>query len=189
MFIFIKKMSELPERKQEEFKELTEEEVKLLHKKERAMELDIVPYLFDTVMISTLLKEYYDHGIIIPEDVLKVLNAMIYIHGYSKMSRFYEDDIGSYMFKIIDKIIPKGLDPRPYLMRKIIQIIGVDKLEKQSPKRTYTLNNNHVLMSSHEYQGEESELPQKITIYRAKKKNKIPSQKRNNKRTLFNNKK
>ena len=181
-------MSELPERKQEEFKELTEEEVKLLRKKERAMELDIIPYLFDTVMISTLLKSIYDTGTIIPEAVLRILNAMFYIHGYSKMSKFYEEDVGSYMLKLIDKIIPKGLDTRLSLARKAIQIIGEDKFKNNLPQRTYTLKNNHILMSSNEYQGDESEVPQKIIIYRAKKK-KIPAQKIINKRIIFNNKK
>lgn len=183
-------MNELPERKQEEFKELTEEEVKLLRKRERALEHDTFVYLIDAFLISTLLKSIYEGGRINPEDIFKVLNSIIYTHGYSKMSRVFEEDIGSYINKLMDKL-PKALNPRPLLQNLILKFIDKDELmkNKKIPPTSYSMKNNHILLASGEYGvNEDLESPQKIIIYRARKK-KIPAQKILNKRNLFNNKK
>lgn len=170
-----------------EYKELTEEEVKLLRKKERASEHDNILYLFDTIMISLLLKSIHDTGRVIPEIVFNILNAVLYTHGMSKMSRFYEDDMTSYLKNFFYKIIHKGYDPKP-LLRKIAPLIQ-DRLNKiDITPRSFTSNKNHVLISSNEFPGEESDTPQKIIIYRSRK-NKISAQKRTNKRNILKNNK
>ena len=106
-----------------------------------------------------------------------IFGSLALVHRANTIGKFYEEDVRNKIFKFFN-------------------LNDSSKSGTQLPKVSYTRKNNHILISSHEYQGDESELPQKdeselpqkITIYRAKK-NKIPSQKRNNKRSLFNNKK
>ena len=166
-------MSTKPRPHIEEFKPMTAEEERRLHKKaimEKKDLLDYSLYLFDAGYLTWL---WNDPNIFKELDLptlIIIIGSLALVHRANTLGKYYEEDVRNKLFKFFN-------------------LNDYSKSGTQLPKVSYTRKNNHILISSHEYQGDESELPQKITIYRAKKKNNIPSQKRNNKRTLFNNNK
>ena len=158
-------MSTKPRPHIEEFKPMTEEEERRLHKKaimDKKDLLDYSLYLFDAGYLTWL---WNDPNIFKELDLptlIIIIGSLALVHRANTLGKYYEEDVRNKLFKFFN-------------------LNDYSKSGTQLPKVSYTRKNNHILISSHEYQGEEQELPQKITIYRAKK--------RNNKRTLFNNKK
>lgn len=151
---------------------MTEEEERRLHKKaimDKKDLLDYSLYLFDAGFLKWFFNDPNAFKELDLPTLIIIIGSLALVHRANTIGKFYEEDVRNKIFKFFN-------------------LNDSSKSGTQLPKVSYTRKNNHILISSHEYQGEEQELPQKITIYRAKK-NKIPSQKRNNKRTLFNNKK
>ena len=158
-------MSTKPRPHDEEFKPMTEEEERRLHKKaimDKKDLLDYSLYLFDAGFLKWFFNDPNAFKELDLPTLIIIIGSLALVHRANTIGKFYEEDVRNKIFKFFN-------------------LNDSSKSGIQLPKVSYTRKNNHILISSHEYQGDESELPQKITIYRAKK--------RNNKRSLFNNKK
>lgn len=187
----------IPEKHQEEFKELTEDEVREMLRRKFATEPDKSEYLLNTLLLLCFLLVYYQEGAF-PSDLFwSFLRIGTDYHNINRLSKYFNDDIINIIHKISKKI-PERVNPIAYLDNYIIsRFPKVDKTKlKLFPKRSFTQRNirkslEQINLPDNEQnaflENDEIEAPQKIIINRARKK-KI-TQNRINKRNIFNSKK
>lgn len=164
-------MSVKPEPHREEFNQ-PEEEERRLHKKALMSKFDIVDaivYLTNFMQGKSLLEDIYRNKRLDPYDLITTIYSIYLTQRSNTLSKYYSEDIAKNILKFL---IPNSL--KSANREKSYNLV-------KQPGVNYTRKNNHVLINTNEYQGDEPEIPQKIIIYRAKK-NKVPLQQRNIKR-------